>query len=738
MLLAGCRGSVILLLMAAGLCAMPCPAPADDHYVSPKGADTPPYTNYSGAARMIQNAVNAASDGDVVWIDNSTNYLAGRVTVAKGIELRSMAGRDVTVLDGSNAVQCLYVNHASALVRDLTIRNGYLAGASDYGAGINLQNGTISNCVVCDNRSNGGAGGIICFSGSGLVVDCLISNNVAASIGGGGLWSTGPYVVTNCTFAKNESQGSGNGGGGAYVATGVRLVSSVMAGNAAGFGGGVYCAGGVVTNCVIERNIATNGGGVFLTEGSMCFCTLSSNTASDWAGGALVIGNAEAYQCTIVSNYAGYGAGGIRCSPGYLTDSRVLMNSSGWAGGMHISGGRVKRTLIALNRSTWDIGGVALEGAGDIADCTIVSNSAAVWGGGVYVNGMGGTVSNTAICWNTAYLAGGACLGGNSLFKNCSINSNVAYAIGGAAIPTNGFISGCTLSWNRGTNDSGGLYIDAGGVISNSVINNNWSGYGGGVRIYKAGKIFNCLVVSNSSTASGGGVTLEYGGQVVGSTLSGNASGASGGGLLFVSGGTSVNNIVYFNTPDNWATSGVGRVCTATCTTPNPGGTGNVTNNPKFIDAAAGNFRLQVSSPCLDTGTNSWATPFDLDGRPRPLDGNGDGPAVVDMGAFEYDRVTDSDSDGQTDYQEYMAGTDPYNSSQRLEIAGCAQISNGIVVSWQGVSGRLYTLTGSTNLMTAWTNVVPFTNVPGVGSLMSVTNAIDRTNQYYRVGLRLP
>jgi hypothetical protein len=55
-------------------------------------------------------------------------------------------------------------------------------------------------------------------------------------------------------------------------------------------------------------------------------------------------------------------------------------------------------------------------------------------------------------------------------------------------------------------------------------------------------------------------------------------------------------------------------------------------------------FHLASNSPVIDAGTNTGViSSFDLDGNPRIVDGNADGTATVDMGAYE---VTPPDADG--------------------------------------------------------------------------------------------
>jgi len=63
-------------------------------------------------------------------------------------------------------------------------------------------------------------------------------------------------------------------------------------------------------------------------------------------------------------------------------------------------------------------------------------------------------------------------------------------------------------------------------------------------------------------------------------------------------------------------------------------GSGNINLPPQFVDAANGNYHLQLGSPCISAGTSSGAPPEDIEGNLR-----GDPPSI---GAYEVG-VDDSD-----------------------------------------------------------------------------------------------
>jgi len=283
-----------------------------------------------------------------------------------------------------------------------------------------------------------------------------------------------------------------------------------------------------------------------------------------------------------------------------------------------------------------------------VSNCIFINNTGTTMAGGIYTTGARGiTVAGCHFEGNSAGNYGGACdIRGtsNNVISNCVFINNRAKVYGGAlflsSTTTNDIVVDCTFTGNvvGGALEQYGGAIRCGGnttVRNCSIIGNIATNQGGGLWGTNA-TIQNCLIACNISVTNTGGGIWMTNGVVENCTIVSNYAAVSGGGIYITgsdSGGT--NNIVYFNTAANGANftnDTVGATgLNYSCVIPAVGGTGNITNDPRLIDLAGGNYHLRMNSPCVNAGINqNWMTnAVDLDGIARIRYG------IVDMGAYE-------------------------------------------------------------------------------------------------------
>jgi predicted outer membrane repeat protein len=363
------------------------------------------------------------------------------------------------------------------------------------------------------------------------------------------------------------------------------------------------------------------------------------------AGLTIISSDVEAVDCTFIDHSAG-GGGAIASDAG----STLLISRSRFERNLAILGGAIQ----------------AIQNDIEILDSTFVDNAAAA-GAAMYIDYCETLVEGSSFELNRATGNGGA----------------IFMVLGLAEIHTSDFVD------NRGFN-GGAMYLDnitevrvarsvlyrnaadqTGGAVClkncgdspngldgvNTLFDRN-SALGDGGAILTDGPVTLANSIFDTNTASLGGGAIDFiqtsDGDLRNCTFSGNDAG-SGDAILFGSTGTLlVLNTILWGPAAPIADLGLGAVTVSACDIRGGwagAGGGNITGNPRFVNATTGNFRLRSTSPCIERGRNTFvpADGFDLDNDgntaeripldyyelSRFVDGNADGVARVDIGAAE-------------------------------------------------------------------------------------------------------
>jgi parallel beta-helix repeat protein len=332
-------------------------------------------------------------------------------------------------------------------------------------------------------------------------------------------------------------------------------------------------------------------------------------------------------------------------------------------------------TIIQPNGAVGAIVTISLSGAQSpvLRGFTVRGGVSDLWAGGIYISGGSPLIENNVVTGNAGCLGGGISVqfSAATIRKNTISSNAMPLCIGGngggirVAGASTAQVLDNVISGNTSDSDGGGIALFAAGrpTITGNVIRGNVaeSGIGGGISLSNASDalIANNIITTNRASRGGGIGWLVPSGNtgptVVNNTLALNT--APQGSAVFADGfdaAARLLNNVLFSVGDAWTIEcsalydpgppviryndvfniGGPGVYGGACADPT-GVNGNISVDPLFVSATGEDFHLRPSSPAIDAGDSTGAPAVDIDGQSRPVDGDGDGVARVDMGADE-------------------------------------------------------------------------------------------------------
>lgn len=175
-----------------------------------------PFTSWLTAATNIQDAIEVAFTGAVVWVSNGVyntggrvvlGALTNRVVITNGITVRAVNGPAVTVIAGArsasgigfglDAVRGVYIADGGRL-EGFHVRGGSTddeLNPDGLGGGVGMTEGVVSGCIIHSNLALRG-GGVY----GGTVLNSLITSNFALGVAGGAMNAQ----LFNCTVIENQ------------------------------------------------------------------------------------------------------------------------------------------------------------------------------------------------------------------------------------------------------------------------------------------------------------------------------------------------------------------------------------------------------------------------------------------------------------------------------------------------------------------------------------------------------
>jgi hypothetical protein len=645
----------------------------------------------------IQQGIDAANEGDTVLVQPGT-YFENLHFSYKEITLSSLylLAQDTnyitqTIIDGDSG--CVITFHpygwwpgvdSTCIITGFTITNGYWAGIYCEGSSPTLRDMNIVG--------NQGRGIIIesdGFPSKPILINVDISYNTSINGGGGGIYSytyeEHPRLYDVRIFNNSSTNTYGTAKGGAIHCGAIDLYDVEIFNNYSDQGGAVYI-GAYYGNSSKLSNVSIHDNQCFGLEIAGNSDTLSSVTIKNNKGGIIYRGGEIIFdtidRCNIYNNYDDYQYEIFTDSyldisldtftvidptdfhvnqlsnvsfdilHGYYEqiDSDVYVSPGGNDLNSGLSPEQPLQTIICAQSRLMDANNIILSGGTYSETSTGESfpvkffNILSIKGDSdsdVILDGEGKTLlefnNNSNIEVTDLELTGGEYgiyLEGSYIdFMNLRINSNEK---GIHMFNSQATLTNMLLKHNHSSSYGGGIYMDSSDLsMKNVVASNNSAIRGAGVYCNNNSllEVFNSTISNNSASFIGGGLYCSGGShiQFINSIVWGNIPSQ-----IMMQGIYSDNSITISYSDIQDGEEGIEISGTGTLNW----WIGNIQDDPEFIGYGEDPYQLSDFSPCIDKGTPDVSglnlPEDDLMGNIRTWDGDGDGTAVVDMGAYEY------------------------------------------------------------------------------------------------------
>jgi CSLREA domain-containing protein len=467
-------------------------------------------------------------------------------------------------------------------------------------------------------------GGVITTSGDGItrvwwidlnsdltLQNFAVVNGYVNNQNGAGLYNdAGNLTINQCNFMENHfaiSDSAHHYGGGIYSIGGtLEVFDSRFENNGSpdkySHGGGIAIldASGQIIRTTFQNNISA---GCY----DYPYCGIPGGGGLYQYNGTVIIKDSQ-----FISNIGTYGGGGITNHVGRLTiTNSTFFDNSGLSGGGIFNHGdmTISKSFLSSNFTDNTGGGLANTGNITITESIFSDNSSSA-GGGLYNYGTMDIISST-FSTNMGEAGGGVFNANMISITDSTFSANSAAEDGGGVanlprIPIIGpyqTITNSTFSGNHAMNNGGGIY--------NSMINL---------------AIINSTFTENSADGSGGGFYVDEVWSFLSIPITNTIIANS------LSGGDCYGNAKIFDGGHNISsddTCGFDPV------------NGSMPDTEPLLGPLQDNggptwtHELLAGSPAIDAGDNTQCPMADQRGIARPVDGDGDGWAVCDIGSYE-------------------------------------------------------------------------------------------------------